>query len=217
MSKVFEFTTKDYTWACAEFSSLGSGDDYNVIHLGLFGLGLFIHTPVLIKDDGGESRGFGFHFSDEAFVVSFGRWRKYFHYPWSLNYHGIYVRVVVDGEERWIKTEDRTDPLMRKWFMHDSIATKETHDYTYFLKDGTIQNRKATIYGEIREWRRRWLPWTRLFSLQRRSIDVRFDGEVGERTGRSWKGGTVGCGWDFKPGEQPVDALRRMEKERVFR
>lgn len=48
-----------------------------------------------------------------------------------------------------------------------------------------------------------------------RGIDVDFDGEVGERTG-SWKGGTVGCSYESRPGETPVQTLRRMERERRF-
>lgn len=91
----------------------------------------------------------------------------------------------------------------------------ETHDYTYVLRSGEAQDRGATI--TIQEWetRRRWLWWCAPLARVRRSIDVKFSGEVGERTG-SWKGGTVGCGWTMLPGELPVHALRRMERERKF-
>lgn len=66
-------------------------------------------------------------------------------------------------------------------------------------------------------WRRRWrwfqwLPWPRMV---KRSIDIRFDDEVGERTG-SWKGGCIGWGFDWRHGETMLDALRRMEAERKF-
>ncbi len=91
----------------------------------------------------------------------------------------------------------------------------EQASYRYTLKNGEIQNRIATIYVEEREWRWRWLarlPWPRKI---RRSLMVDFDGEVGERTG-SWKGGCTGCGYDLRPGEQPLDCLRRMEQERTF-
>jgi hypothetical protein len=49
----------------------------------------------------------------------------------------------------------------------------------------------------------------------RTSIEVGFDDEVGERTG-SWKGGTIGCGYDMLPDESAVQCLRRMERERKF-
>ena len=92
---------------------------------------------------------------------------------------------------------------------------KETYDYTYTLKSGEVQKRKATIYGEEREWRWRWfkfLPYPRII---RRSISIDFDGEVGEGTG-SWKGGTLGCGYDWKEGESQYECLKRMELERKF-
>jgi hypothetical protein len=44
---------------------------------------------------------------------------------------------------------------------------------------------------------------------------IEFNDEVGERTG-SWKGGTLGCGYNLLPNETPLECLRRMEKERKF-
>lgn len=73
----------------------------------------------------------------------------------------------------------------------------------------------TTIYVEEREWRPKWLKFTKLFSLVRRTIDVHFSREVGARKG-SWKGGTIGCGYDMKPDETPLDCLKRMEVERNF-
>jgi hypothetical protein len=93
--------------------------------------------------------------------------------------------------------------------------TKQQYPYRYVRDSGEIQERTATINGEEMEWRWRSLlkfPWPRKI---RRTINIEFNDEVGERTG-SWKGGTIGCGWDWKHGEQMVDALRRMERERKF-
>lgn len=98
----------------------------------------------------------------------------------------------------------------------DSHAWYEEHPYRYVLNDGTVQDRVATIKVEEREWRPRWFMWTRLFANVRRSIDVAFNAEVGERTG-SWKGGVLGCGYTLKRDETPYDCLRRMERERKFR
>jgi hypothetical protein len=58
----------------------------------------------------------------------------------------------------------------------------------------------------------RWCPWKKMVHT---SIDVKFDGEVGERTG-SWKGGTIGCSYEMLPHETPENTLRRMESEREF-
>ena len=46
-------------------------------------------------------------------------------------------------------------------------------------------------------------------------MSVNFSDEVGERSG-SWKGGTLGCGYDLLKNETMEQCLRRMEKERKF-
>lgn len=89
--------------------------------------------------------------------------------------------------------------------------TRQEHPYRYQLKNGDVQKRTATIQYEERLWTRFWIPWRRLS----RSIDVRFSDEVGERTG-SWKGGTIGCGYELRGSETPGECLRRMERERQF-
>jgi hypothetical protein len=55
--------------------------------------------------------------------------------------------------------------------------------------------------------------WSNLFNRIRTTIGVEFNDEVGERSG-SWKGGTLGCGYEILPNETPLMCLRRMEKER---
>lgn len=94
---------------------------------------------------------------------------------------------------------------------HKILTAPETHPYRYTLRSGEVQERTATIQVETRLWTRPWLP-RKLF---KKTIDVKFNDEVGERSG-SWKGGCLGCGYDMNPGETPLDTLRRMERERVF-
>lgn len=90
----------------------------------------------------------------------------------------------------------------------------ETFPYRYLLKDGTLQERTATVYVERRI--RRLNCFRRLpFGRTSYSISVTFSDEVGERSG-SWKGGTIGCGYDLKPGETAAHCLKRMESERKF-
>lgn len=94
-------------------------------------------------------------------------------------------------------------------------AKTETHPYTYVLRSGEIQKREATITRE------RWVLGRRILhrlgwpKRRKMEIDVRFSDEVGERSG-SWKGGCVGCSYEMKPGETPLETLRRMERERKF-
>jgi hypothetical protein len=94
---------------------------------------------------------------------------------------------------------------------HKILSEPETHDYVYTLKSGEVQHRKATINAESRTWARFWLPFTRT----RKTIDITFSDEVGERSG-SWKGGCVGCSYEMKDQETPLQTLRRMEIEREF-
>lgn len=91
--------------------------------------------------------------------------------------------------------------------------TKVTHEYIYVRASGEVQHRHATINGEEREYRLYYVPWLPWPRQRFRSINVVFDDEVGERTG-SWKGGTIGCGYDWRRGESQENALRRMERER---
>lgn len=91
------------------------------------------------------------------------------------------------------------------------LTPYEKHRYVYRLKSGEVQERTATIRAESRTW---WRPWPPFVKLSR-YIDIEFDAEVGERSG-SWKGGCLGCSYEMRRGERPVDTLKRMEQERKF-
>lgn len=93
-------------------------------------------------------------------------------------------------------------------------SATEIYDYVYALKGGKIQIRKASVYVSRMTWIMRGYP-VLPFKKIRTSINISFDGEVGERSG-SWKGGCVGCGYEMKVGETPLETLRRMERERKF-
>lgn len=112
----------------------------------------------------------------------------------------------------------RTDPhkaISMPWAWkhrkHEVLSEEETHSYLYTLKSGQTQVRSATIKQERRVWTRYWPPFYRVSN----AIDISFDREVGERSG-SWKGGVLGCGYEMKRGETPLQTLRRMERERRF-
>lgn len=148
----------------------------------------------------------GAYYQDNAVVFNWKNSYKFIHMPWDWDHIKTEVRR---PDETWAKKHyswDGGEPDDR-W--------GGTYPYTYTLKNGTVQERLATIFVERREWRRKFLKWCPLFAKVRISLDISFNGEVGEQSG-SWKGGTIGCGWDLKKGESPLDALRRMEKERKF-
>lgn len=103
----------------------------------------------------------------------------------------------------------------KKDFYNDEWKEKQkswTYDYTDSYDQQIIP---TTIYVEEREWRPKWLKWTKLFSFVRTTIDVHFSKECGRDKG-SWKGGTIGCSYNLLPNEEPLDCLKRMEKERKF-
>lgn len=130
-----------------------------------------------------------------------------FHMPWDWEHvrHQVLRRDGTWTEYVGSWEQEKGNDGRQRW----------TEPYRYTLKNGQTQDRIATMYVEEREWRLRWftwLPWPRRI---RRSISINFSDEVGERTG-SWKGGCIGCGYDLRPEEDPVECLRRMESERVF-
>lgn len=160
----------------------------------------------------------GFKFFERSIHFNWGPHCKIVHLPWEFDH----VKTeVLRPDGTWV-------PYVGSWeigplrIVNDRGATlggkepdgrwQETYDYTYTLKSGEVQHRKATIYVERMEWRWRCLKWLPLFAKKRQSITVEFDAEVGERTG-SWKGGVMGTGYTMLPGESPLETLRRMELE----
>ena len=108
-----------------------------------------------------------------------------------------------------------TDGSWGSVFKNDVTPYTEAHDYVYTLKSGEAQQRTATISKRRHILARRGLHrigWPKWVS---ESIDVQFSDEVGERSG-SWKGGCIGCSYALERGETMLDALRRMERRRVF-
>jgi hypothetical protein len=128
---------------------------------------------------------------------------------WPWDWHTLaYEHQLADGS--WVEV------LTRLGF--DGVKTEpytEVYSYEYHLKRGEVQKRAATVSKRrhvicYRAFKR--LGWPRWI---KESIEVQFDDEVGERSG-SWKGGTIGCGYDLRKGETMLAALRRMERERKF-
>lgn len=152
----------------------------------------------------------GMKIVDELWVY-WGKRRKHIRLPWYLEWYSTSM-LRKDGTWEIEKRGDRKNFYDQKW---DDVKFKETHPYKYMLQSGKLQEVEATIYVEKREWRRLWLYRLPLFNKISTSIDVSFSSEVGEGTG-SWKGGTVRCSYNIKPGETPYETLKRMEQERQF-
>lgn len=183
---------------------------------------LYMRLPIITNNNGFNSPSWGFYFYGEGqkipdtFVICKGKKTKHIYLPWSYDWIRT-SRMLKDGTWLHERKGDRKRGIDIDWFSKDTEDRlwSETHDYYYILNSGEVQERKATIKVEEREWRPMWFRWTKLFAHVRTCIDIEFDQEVGERSG-SWKGGTVGCSWDMQPNETPFKALRRMENERKF-
>jgi hypothetical protein len=152
-------------------------------------------------------------------------YQRYYHwnFPWQYDWYSTevlehkanlpYLAKTLFLEMRGQKRKDafeamrESDPIKK--------AASETYDYTYTLKSGKLQHRKATVYVSRMTWRMLWYPILP-FKKVSTSIDVTFNDEVGDRAG-SWKGGCIGCGYEMLRGETPLETLRRMESERKFR
>jgi hypothetical protein len=170
--------------------------------------GWFIPLPLrpreVHRDEMMESWGVTLH--ERTIHLNWGHQTKIIYMPWIWEHFKHEVR----------RPDGTWAPFVGSWEEKEPDGRwQSTFDYTYVLKSGEVQKRHATVYVERREWRWRWLRWSPWPCIKRQSIDIEFDAEVGERTG-SWKGGTVGCGYDMKPGETALETLRRMEQERVF-
>lgn len=193
-------------WADADYM-----DPYNVSLMIQFIYGkFFIRLPLnmkMVTDDMLDR--YGIHYYTEGQAIFF-EWGKshiwYLPWSWEFKRHTIWD---VDGKDVSKEAKNVYGEELHK------LTKAQTYDYTYVLKSGEVQHRKATIYVEEREWRWKWLMWSKWPRLIRKTIDVQFSDEVGERSG-SWKGGTIGCGYDMLPNETPEQCLRRMEKERKF-
>lgn len=185
-----------------------------------FGWGQFYIDIPFIKSkyDECDPPRYGFYFYSvdnwfpDSFVICLGKKTKFYYLPWCYDW---YRTSIMMSDESWVHEtkKDRKDFYKKEW---DNNRWKAIRPYVYTTKKGDIQLRNATIKVDEREWRPKWFMWTKLFSKVKRSIDVEFDGEIGERVG-SWKGGTLGCGYTLMKGETPYQCLRRMESEREFR
>lgn len=182
------------------------------IHLLLFTVAFSIRWPWVVPDDGQCSGPrYGFSFFEDVLWIYYGKERaqcgKSRRLTLSMPWAWAHVR------HDWVYPNGQIFRAVAKAEYEPPAGLTERHPYVYLRENREIQHRVATINGEEREWRPKWAPWLPWPRMVRRSIDVRFNDETGERTG-SWKGGTIGCSTDWKKGETMLSALRRMERER---
>lgn len=197
------------------------------LHLHLIWPNMFIRLPLPRREPKDQiSDQWGFSVSTDGWDsvhLHWGQRTKIVHAPWAWSFFR-WSYLAKDGRS-WLHELDShragrdSIPVGQPqidWFMHRDLPRwKKTLPYRYVLRSGVVQEREATIGVEEAEWRWRWFKWLAWPRKVRRSIDVTFNDEVGERSG-SWKGGTLGCGYTMQHDETPEECLRRMESERKF-
>ena len=195
------------------WSEAGYDEGKANLNLSILWLHLYLYTSQKLekynKDTYDEHKGdreWGIKIHNNVFWIYNGLKHNAFEFPYTYR-HIVHSIKRKDGQ--WendysklglkaykTKNRDYTENIMKdgsitknysknfwdneKW---DKILYSETFDYTYHLKNGNTQNRKATIKIEKREWRRYFLWWTSWNNKINTFIDIQFDKEVGERSG----------------------------------
>ncbi len=207
---------------------------------------IYMHLPKHSGIDECDPPEYGFYLYGEgtkiftSFWLCLGKKTKCFYMPWDWDWVRTSI-LLKDGSWEHDTYKQRKKKIYKEFYNDkwNDLKWREEHPYIYILKNGNIQNRIATIQVEEREWRFRALKWFPLIKMKRKCIDIKFSyggsverfvllekkgfikkneketGEVGERTG-TYKGGTLGCSYEMKNNETPLETLRRMERERKF-
>lgn len=193
-------------WAC----ELALFHEHYSLHLHALRMKVFIRLGFLQRwhrDPFEIMESWGASCSDGVLHLHWGRHTKILYLPWRH-----WVQVAHDVR----RADGSWAPYVGSW-EHDKEPDgrhEETYPYRYVCESAEVQQVEATIHVErrIRKLKvLRWLPFARTSY----AIDVQFSDEVGEGAG-SWKGGTVGCGYELRPNETPRECLRRMERTRKF-
>jgi hypothetical protein len=206
-----EFTPK-FSHFSLTYDVAGYFDERPLIHACLGWGNLFVHLPIKTGRIECESPRYGVYYLDQNLVFCLGKKNKFFPMPWSL--HWVRTSALRKDCVGW-EHETRGNKKNfwnKKW---ENVLWIEKYPFKYVKKNGEVQNRIATVKVEEKEWRWRCFTWFNFPKKISRTIIVNFDGEIGEGAG-TWKGGVVGCGYEIKDGETPLDCLRRMEREREF-
>lgn len=159
---------------------------------------------VSLSNMGGGYDFFQIHYGTQAHSSDTDKtWST--HLPWKMWNHVRHSYYHPDGSHYF------TAPAGAKfldWYEHAEKCPAVTFAFEDY--DGQVINARCRI--DEMEWHKGcgWFKWLKYFSRPkiRRSLDIKFDAEVGSGKG-SWKGGTTGHGIDMFPGETPQAAFVR--------
>lgn len=165
-------------------------------------------------------REYGFRFSEDALHLSFGPQTnssvdtksKVFFLPWK-NWRFIrqswYGPTGQHIETLWETSDREVRSAQLDWRLEFEKKLVKTR---FEIEDFDGQRIGVSTHIEEREWRfgTGAFAWLSLFRRRKivRSLDIRFDKEVGKEKG-SWKGGLIGTSIEMLPGELHEAAFRR--------
>lgn len=237
-SKYFEWSKG---WGLAfDFSKHRYSDDSDkssMLHVQFIYGHWFIYLPLGLKVKNSydtvepPTYGFSWRWGDSLGGIHchWNRKVKIIDMPWSTR-TVEYQYLGVDGEwhrvggmflegigyQDWSEVQEYTEkhpyahwsPGLRKLQEAEATVSRRRHILSWKWFAEHSSRRKTPVSDFLR----RVIPGHRIVN----SINVEFNREMGDRAENSWKGGTIGCGYDMKPGESIASCLRRMERERTF-
>lgn len=148
-------------------------------------------------------------FTERNIYLHWGAWHKFINFPWALDWietahmdtQGVFVRESWNDRGRHA-SQVLNDPL-----------EEQQYPFTYVTNRGEIQRTTVTV-RTVERMRWQWTLFRRLrlpfMKRTRYSLNLWFADEMGSERG-SWKGGVIGTGCAFVPGETVQAAVRRFE------
>lgn len=222
---------------CFVYDTCGYEDNRHSLHVSIGWGSLWLYFPwrnkkVFEEDVNNPQPKYGFYLYGEGkFFDSFWYYKnknghshvKSIDMPWTLDFYR-HSYLTHDGWWTCLESERRkarkrgenTFEFPYHLRDDDKRLIKKEFPFHYVTKYGEEQDTTATCYMEEREWRPRWLKWTKLFRYVKTSLDISFKDEMGSERG-SWKGGVLGVGCpvteEEKKNQDFETPLRRYEKE----
>lgn len=151
---------------------------------------------------------YGIYYSNKAVVICKGKKLKFIYMPYS--YDWIRTSLLLKNGKWEHETKEN-----RKTFYEEPWLSKQLQfviPYKHKTANEGDIDLFITCHIKEREWRQKWLKWTKIGAKIKKILDVTFSEEVGKRRG-SWKGGVLGTGFIIPIGGTYFDALKDMEKQ----